>query len=462
MALPPGRSTAAISVAGEERSFIVDAPASAPRAVVLILHPSSQLVALDGDPLTPATHFEGRMASATERLRADAVVAYLASRHVGNSYWCWGAGSDNGLCSAPVDGADGAFVEAVLNWIRAQLAPTIPAYLFGYSGGARMAWRLACDAGVAPLFDGMAIASGLLAADLGQPPPASCALGTLPRLIVLHGDEDATTAVSNADASVDWVADAAGCAVDATRDTSVDGELADVRDLSSCAAAPQPFALTYYRILGGRHSAPTAAWVDEIFYRNVRAARVRTAPPPPRSLRPPHSLPLQFGALEAPPPAAPPSPAPAPPPPAVPSPPSPPPLPSRPPFSPGMWRGWWPPSPPPPAPPPPPPPSPPSPSPPPPPPAPFLSIEFLPQPPPPPPLTPAAAAPRQDLVAVDDVIAPPPPPSAPPSVALDTAGIVGIAVAGAVGLSFIVFTCWCFRRRGKQPTARAPELVPAL
>ena len=86
-----------------------------------------------------------------------------------------------------------------------------------------------------------------------MPPPAGCALGTLPRLVVLHGDEDATTAVSNADASVDWVADAAGCAVDATRDTSVDGELADVRDLSSCAAAPQPFALTYYRILGGRH-----------------------------------------------------------------------------------------------------------------------------------------------------------------------------------------------------------------
>ena len=217
------------------------------------------------------------MASATERLRTDAIVAYLASRHVGNSYWCWGAGSDNGLCSAPVDGADGAFVEAVLNWVRAQLVPTIPAYLFGYSGGARMAWRLACDAGIAPLFDGMAIASGLLAADLRQPPPAGCALGTLPRLIVLHGDEDATTAVSNADASVDWVADAAGCAVDATRDTSVDGELADVRDLSSCAAAPPPFALTYYRILGGRHSAPTAAWVDEIFYRNVRAARARAA-----------------------------------------------------------------------------------------------------------------------------------------------------------------------------------------
>ena len=278
MSLPPGRSTAALSVAGVERSFIVDAPASAPRAVVLILHPSSQLVALDGDPLTPATHFEGRMASATERLRTDAIVAYLASRHVGNSYWCWGAGSDNGLCSAPVDGADGAFVEAVLNWVRAQLVPTIPAYLFGYSGGARMAWRLACDAGIAPLFDGMAIASGLLAADLRQPPPAGCALGTLPRLVVLHGDEDATTAVSNADASVDWVADAAGCAVDATRDTSVDGELADVRDLSSCAAAPPPFALTYYRILGGRHSAPTAAWVDEIFYRNVRAARARAHP----------------------------------------------------------------------------------------------------------------------------------------------------------------------------------------
>ena len=327
--LPAGPVT--LNVNNANRSFIVKAPAVISK-IVLVLHPSTKKDDDQGDdPLAPAAAFETTMDDATASLTGGgAVVVFLAARSVKKEAWegyCWGAGDDNGLCSAPVDGEDGEFIKAALRWVRDQVnddVAALPAFLFGYSGGARMTWRAACDAEIAPLFDAMVMASGLLAAEFARPlPPAvpgvctgwcqgwtdkpnlmctwakcngcsgcplsTCAVDTLPPLVVLHGTEDGTTKVKFANETVEWVkaakglgtptitADAAsanyigitqfsdGAVVTNTYDAKVaeygstcNGEYAEY----SCSPN---WSMTYYRIKGYEHWAPSAGFVNLVF-----------------------------------------------------------------------------------------------------------------------------------------------------------------------------------------------------
>ena len=188
----------------------------------------------------------------------------------------------------------------------------LPAFLFGYSGGARMTWRAACDAEIAPLFNAMVMASGLLASEFARPltnaagvckgwcqshiggpydtctwkncngcggcPLSTCAVDTLPPLVVLHGTADGTTNVNYADEAVEWVKKAKGLGTPTTTVNAVsasytgntynankteygstcNGEYAEY----SCSPN---WSMTYYRIKGYEHWAPSAGFVNIVF-----------------------------------------------------------------------------------------------------------------------------------------------------------------------------------------------------
>ena len=203
---------------------------------------------------------------------------FLAGRAVDNGgeklHFCWGAGTDNGLCSAPREGAqDESFVLAVLDWLRdknfmvksgsawetsTRTAGDLPTYMYGHSGGGRMTWRAACNSSVAPRFAGMFITSALLAAELRAAVSATCNVSTMPPLVITHGTKDTTTDIAFEDESVAWAAAAAKCA---DHSTSVGvGKDADLVLHADCPAARGGFKIVYYRLQGKPHWVPDKFW----------------------------------------------------------------------------------------------------------------------------------------------------------------------------------------------------------
>jgi len=245
-----------VAVDGATRYYVVSGAVSARTANVLVLHASARV---GGVTWAPAVDMQRRMAHDAADAWPGATVAYLAGRDVGNGLWCWGAGYDNDLCSAAVDGSDARFVAAVV----AALASSAPVYLYGYSGGARMAWRLACDALVAPLLDGVAAASGLLPAGVRA---AGCSLDTAPpAIVVVHGSDDGTTSVEHADASLRWLAANASCTRADASGVAVGEDLADLQVLRPCADAERLAVAAYYRVRGGQHSLPSRPWLQAVW-----------------------------------------------------------------------------------------------------------------------------------------------------------------------------------------------------
>ena len=188
---------------------------------------------------------------------------YPAARPVGGGYFCWGAGNDRGHCTARVDGEDEALILSLLDRLpRSRL----PVFLFGYSGGARMAWRAACNASVASRLSGVAAAAGLLPSDLRSTHPPLCDLRTIPPAVVLHGNADTTTPSSEADASVAWLASAANCSKDVfVPSVSLQpGMTADLRYVDRCGGAPR-LSLAYYRLLSIQHKIPSTEWLEVVW-----------------------------------------------------------------------------------------------------------------------------------------------------------------------------------------------------
>jgi len=271
--------------------------------IIIILHPSTRIKTND-DPYAPAYAYESQIRDEIEKTLLSSsqpttfdfddeqkhqkvLLVYPASRKIGESWWCWGAGKDNDLCSSPVDGTDQIFMTKIVEYMHEKLpnmtSTTTKLFLFGYSGGARMAWRISCDSIVSRLFHGVAIASGLLPqqssidnnnqeeqktttnAVRAQQQQGRCDIDTLPsKFIVVHGDLDVTTSIGYAEKSVEYIATNADCKTKEEKNWIDDNDDVIVDFYSDCVNN-QALNLSFYRKVGGGHFSPDTTQMEMIF-----------------------------------------------------------------------------------------------------------------------------------------------------------------------------------------------------
>ena len=222
-----------MDVQGVERSLVVHWGAS--DALLVVLHGSTE--ALEHDPLYPATRFEKNYDAdyfQPHRELRGYTQMYLAAS-MRNGWFCWqNNGAEFGTCSRDDDGDDAAFVERAV-----QLANASELYVFGMSGGAKMAWKLACSA------DGVGVVGGALAPSLRT--EAHCATP----VAAFHGLEDPYVDVAVADDTAAWWRGAHNC-------SGAAGFATGLHDFRDCGA---PGRLAYYRLAGVGHTIPGAPFV---------------------------------------------------------------------------------------------------------------------------------------------------------------------------------------------------------
>jgi poly(3-hydroxybutyrate) depolymerase len=279
--IPAGRSEQTVSVDGNTRHFIVHMPlVRTASAIVLLLHPSSTHPTVDA--LSPARAFEAYVPSHFSSWKdAGAILVFLTSRHVGNGQHCWGAGTDNNLCSASTESKeDESFVTLVLDWLKQGLASVPPTFLFGYSGGGRMAWRVGCNRSLAQRFSAIASTSALMGVDLRT--GNRCDLSSMPPTITLHGTADKTTPISFAETSVSWTAIASACTSTINTPQVGGNPVAEETCYSSCSLASPGFTLAHYRLKDWPHELASPAWMSRIwvFWHNTTCL---SSHPPPAS-----------------------------------------------------------------------------------------------------------------------------------------------------------------------------------
>mmetsp|Transcript_32992 Transcript_32992/g.49840 ORF Transcript_32992/g.49840 Transcript_32992/m.49840 type:complete len:718 (+) Transcript_32992:52-2205(+) len=273
--------------------------------IIFILHPSSRIES--SDPFIPASVFASIMQKKVEDAATSAfdldntknqvLFVYLASRDIGGGWWCWGAGDDNNLCTAPVDNTDAEFFNESLALVKNSLAlppsTRTKVFMFGYSGGARMTWRLACDPDVSNLLDGVSMSGGLLPASLQRNPEDDegglaesdyCHVDQLPpSVVVLHGTFDRTTAWKFANESVHWVNQTAGCqrTVSVVKDEILE-------EYSNCTNNDRQMKLSFYIKMGGKHTLPDTEQMERIFenWRNSTSNQLSDFPSDSPSLFP--------------------------------------------------------------------------------------------------------------------------------------------------------------------------------
>jgi poly(3-hydroxybutyrate) depolymerase len=224
------REELVVDVQGVERSLVVHWGAS--DALLVVLHGSTE--ALEHDPLYPATRFENNYDADYFQPHRDYhgyTQMYLAAS-LRNGWFCWqNNGEEFGTCSRDDDGDDAAFVERAV-----QLANASELYVFGMSGGAKMAWKLACSA------DGVGVVGGALAPSLRT--KAHCATP----VAAFHGLEDPYVDVAVADDTAAWWRGAHNC-------SGAAGFATGLHDFRGCGA---PGRLAYYRLAGVGHTIPGA------------------------------------------------------------------------------------------------------------------------------------------------------------------------------------------------------------
>jgi len=268
-ALPAGRSEHTVSVGGTTRHFVVRMPEGMPEGpthVFLLLHGSTRHAS--ADELAPVRFLEGELqAQAAAWSGRGAALVYLAGRDVGSGLFCWGAGTDNNLCTAPREGKeDETFLLAVLDWLKGHDSafgtPAVPAYLYGHSGGGRMTWRAACNSTLGPRFAGVFPSSALLAAELRQENEAKCDVSNMPRIFITHGTIDQTTDISFADDSVAWTAVAADCKQRSVVTGIGQDPSAELELHKNCSKAKPDFEIAYYRLQNYPHRVPPTFYYD--------------------------------------------------------------------------------------------------------------------------------------------------------------------------------------------------------
>jgi poly(3-hydroxybutyrate) depolymerase len=246
------------------RYFVVRQRQNA-KFVVLVLHPS--LTIEDDDAMAAVRRFEDDIAQQAEFWAAQgAILVFLAGRIVGGRSYCWGAGTDNNLCTAPREGKeDESFLLSVLDYLKQHNSTfgtdSVPAYLYGHSGGGRMSWRIACNSTVAPRLSGVFVSSGLLPAELRGNPPA-CHLATMPPMFITHGENDKTTAISYADVSVAWASGAAKCSTNTTHTGVGAKPVARLVINDDCSNARPNFKIAYYSLEAYPHRRPPLYWFE--------------------------------------------------------------------------------------------------------------------------------------------------------------------------------------------------------
>lgn len=265
-AIPSGRSEHIIAVndgagGSATRHFVVHLPSGSPTMLVLMLHGSTRHS--NADKLSPVRYLEKELGNRAKLwFDRGALLVYLAAREVQDSgQFCWGVGTDNGLCTARREGAeDESFVLAVLDWVEDRIGvDAVPAYLYGHSGGGRMTWRAACNSTIAPRLAGVFPTSALLAAEL-RGNVASCDVSTMPPIFVTHGTTDKTTDVAFDDESVAWTAAAAKCNISTTVTGVGRDPVAELIWHTGCPGARPDFSIAYYRLREWPHKVPKIFW----------------------------------------------------------------------------------------------------------------------------------------------------------------------------------------------------------
>ena len=230
------REVFVVDVLGVQRSLIVHW-GHVGDTVLVVLHGSTENKDGSDDPLYPAARFENNYDSsyfATHRSRGYTQM-YLAAQ-LKDGWFCWqNAGEEFGTCSQPDDGSDAAFVQKAV-----ELSGANQSYLFGMSGGAKMAWKLHCAA------DGVGVVGGALAPSLRTIDNACGGPA-----VAFHGADDPYVDVEAADDTAAWWIASHGCGDDATISSGFN-------DIDGCST---PGRLAYYRLEGVGHTIPGAPFV---------------------------------------------------------------------------------------------------------------------------------------------------------------------------------------------------------
>jgi len=247
-----------ITVGDDARGFILHTPETPCPAegctVVLVLHGSTEdhTDSEDDPTLWPARRFERNYDSsyfAQDRANKGYAQVYLSAR-VTNGWYCWdNAWQGYGSCAGPADGKDDVYVHGVVENVRARLQSIKAVYLFGMSGGSKMAWKLACSSsaqGPVVQLDGIAAMAGPLSPAL----QGHCCCST-PAIVAFHGVLDHITDVSLADNATNWFTAVHGCGEAAALSPQAGVHLTNYFE-ADC----QQSRMAYYRLDEGGHTIP--------------------------------------------------------------------------------------------------------------------------------------------------------------------------------------------------------------
>lgn len=242
---------------GDTRSYWLYIPTgydpSEPIAALLVFHGAGG----SGPSMAIKTGFN-------ERAERDTVLVVYPEGPRG--YWDYGAGTEEWRAVPGKIFDDPGFVSALLNQL-AEDYPIAGFYAAGYSNGARMAWRVACELG--DQWAGVAAVSGAITGEV----VSNCPPESQVSIIYFHGTEDLTVpwdgkslTLSGISLGDSWSAPDTANFWAQQNSCAPEPEIIDLEDLNpddnvilqlarftDCAAET---AVEFYAVIGGGHGWP--------------------------------------------------------------------------------------------------------------------------------------------------------------------------------------------------------------